>query len=78
MIEIKNSIMKFKPNLKLITLELYLRNLKIIFQEINETDSSPINIKFLSNFNNVMHYLNTRNINTKKTYMTAIVVALHY
>ena len=69
-------ILKYKPDVKEQSINLYLRSLKIIYQEIYDRDGEPDNIDFLGEYDKVLNYLDTRNINTKKNYLTAIVVAI--
>tara|TARA_R110001606_G_scaffold7906_1_gene34481 strand:+ start:766 stop:1722 length:957 start_codon:yes stop_codon:yes gene_type:complete len=73
--DIKTRIINLKPTLKPDSLNLYLRNLKIIFQYINKTDELPENINFLNNTKEVLDYLQTRTQSTQKTYFTSIIVA---
>ena len=73
---IRTAIQNLKPTLKYNSLSLYLRNLKLIYQHLNSTDTVPENISFLDDHNAVMSYINTMKETTKKNYLTAIIVAL--
>tara|TARA_R110002153_G_scaffold255422_1_gene414079 strand:- start:429 stop:1382 length:954 start_codon:yes stop_codon:yes gene_type:complete len=74
--EIKDTIIAAKPTLKPNSLNLYLRNLKIVYQSVNEIEYLPKNIDFLNDHKKVLKYLDTRVESTRKTYFTSIIVAL--
>ena len=74
--EIKDTIIAAKPTLKPNSLNLYLRNLKIVYQSVNDIEYLPKNIDFLNDHKKVLKYLDTRVESTRKTYFTSIIVAL--
>ena len=70
--KIKEQIKEFKPKLSESSLKLYVSKLKKF-----NNDKGKFNIRSLSNHDKVMEIVNKKdNISTRKSTLTAIVVAL--
>ena len=73
--EIKHNIRVYKPLLKDNSLDVYLRNLKIVYQQLKKTDDLPTDIDFLNSYTKINAFIDTMKPNTRKGYLTSIIVA---
>ena len=73
------AIQEFKPNVKLNSIMTYINNLKKVCRELSgksRTDCFLGNLKWLDDFDAVLHTIDDEPLNTKKNRLIAIVVAL--
>ena len=72
---LRDKIIKMKPNLKSNSVAMYIRSLKILYKKLGN-DSELKNIDFLEDFKKVKEVLEEFKITTRKNYLSSIVVAL--
>ena len=73
---IRKTIREYKPQIKDNSLNLYLRNLKIVYQQIGSFDGEPSSIAFLQSFDSISKLLMDKPLTTRKNILTSIIVAL--
>jgi len=73
--DIEKLIKEFKPNLKENSIKTYLSQINKINKILTKKDSIT-NLNFLLNFNRVMELLNEYKINSRKSYLSSIIVSL--
>mgnify|MGYP003152345125 CR=1 FL=1 len=73
---IQQKIREDRPELSASSMKSYLRNIRILYQKLNDTQQTPTNVDFLSDTQKVIDLIKDWKLSTKKTYLASIVVAL--
>ena len=73
--DIEKLIKELKPNLKENSIKTYISQINKINKILTKKDSIT-NLNFLLNYNRVMELLNTYKINSRKSYLSSIIVSL--
>ena len=74
--KIREKIKQARPSLSESSLNSYTRNLRVLYQKLNETRKEPENINYLMDFDKITDFMDDWKLSTKKTYISSIVVAL--
>lgn len=73
--DLRKAILQLKPDIKEISLNLYMRNIKILYKRITGEDEVK-DLNFLDKFETVIDSLDKYKVPTQRNYISSIITAL--